>query len=677
MQGLTPPERPASPPRRRRACIPCTNAKARCNFTDLDGGPDDAVCERCERIGIRCTAKTSKSLRKPRLVKPLNNRVASLEDRLDALTTAIEAQNALTSRNLGIGGSSNPSLIPGLTHAQSPAQAQSPVVPATSSPASSTSASRLSPAAPRQGSTSWPSSQPSVQPPPMGLSWPQAERILAIYRDICLYNFPFVWIPGHMTAQELCESKPCLFRAVMLSSAPLPVARLKKMKRNVIAYISQRMLVEEERSLDVLQGLLIVIAWADLQSLYDQQITNLTYLATGYAHNLGITKIPRELLKQIGMDNAPDDVRAAKDINVPKAPSSDEMRAFLGVYYLLSINSGQFGRNTTMRSQYVDFCADALAQAGEYPSDFLLQQVVRLMQIEDRISEFFGSANDTARGRPLLFLVDENVTTLRAELDSILESLTYTELAKRLPHCSPDQIDHFARYFDLTRQYLLVRLYEPATYLGDLPENSVEPGGRHQYRATALQNCLVAANAFFETVTNVPATSARFQALAAPGQTGFVMVICSRLLVVDAPDWDAAAARRILDFSEFLAKIIGRLQVAEERRKVNVEHFVRETRVLGVTQEEMDEPGRYAGTSQKTAYIKAWYENRLRQMDEAAAAGGHAAAPLSSEPMYIEERLLGRPWYRLAGSAGPRWFVGLLEGSAWNFDDVQMSNQTN
>ncbi|KAM3557389.1 hypothetical protein MY1884_004543 [Beauveria asiatica] len=639
MQGLTPPERPASPPRRRRACIPCTNAKARCNFTDLNGGPDDAVCERYVSF--------------------------------DALTTAIEAQNALTSRSLGIGGSSSPGQIPGLTHAQSPAHAQSPVATATSSPANSTSASRPSPAAPRQGSTSRPSSQPSIQPPPMGLSWPQAERILAIYRDICLYNFPFVWIPGYMTAQELCESKPCLFRAVMLSSAPLPVARLKKMKRNVIAYISQRMLVEEERSLDVLQGLLIVIAWADLQSLYDQQITNLTYLATGYAHNLGITKIPRELLKQIGMDNAPDDVRAAKDINVPKAPSSDEMRAFLGV------NSGQFGRNTTMRSQYVDFCADALAQAGEYPSDFLLQQVVRLMQIEDRISEFFGSANDTARGRPLLFLVDENVTTLRAELDTILESLTYTELAKRLPHCSPDQIDHFARYFDLTRQYLLVRLYEPATYLGDLPENSAEPGGRHQYRATALHNCLVAANAFFETVTNVPATSARFQALAAPGQTGFVMVICSRLLVVDAPDWDAAAARRVLDFSGFLAKIIGRLQVAEERRKVNVEHFVRETRVLGVTQEEMDEPGRYVGTSQKTAYIKAWYENRLRQMDESAAAGGGAAAPLSSEPMYIEERLLGRPWYRLAGSAGPRWFVGLLEGSAWNFDDVQMSNQPN
>lgn len=431
---------------------------------------------------------------------------------------------------------------------------------------------------------------------------------------------------------------------------------------------------------------------ADLQSLYDQQITNLTYLATGYAHNLGITKIPRELLKQIGMDNAPDDVRATKDINVPKAPSPDEMRAFLGVYYLLSVyvtrlspsiiqtdqfrNSGQFGRSTSMRCQYVDFCADALAQAGEFPSDFLLQQVVRLMQIEDRISEFFGSANDSARGRPFLFLVDENVTSLRSELDAILESLSYPALVRKLPHCSPDQIDHFARYFELTRQYLLVRLYEPATYLGDLPTDGTADH-QHAYRASALRNCLMAANSFFETVTSVPANSARFQALAAPGQTGFVMVICSRLLVVDAPDWDAAAARRTLDFSGALTKIIGRLRVAEERRKVTVEHFVRETRVLGITQEEMDEPGRYAGTSEKTLYIRTWYENRVRQLEEASTTGVHPELE-PSQPMYIEETLMGRPWHRLAGSAGPRWFVGLLEGSAWNFDDVQMnSSNTN
>lgn len=76
---------------------------------------------------------------------------------------------------------------------------------------------------------------------------------------------------------------------------------------------------------------------ADLNGLVDQQVTNLTYLAIGYAHNLGITKIPRELLKQIGLDHAPDDVRNGKIQQNLQAHSSDEMRAFLGCYYLMSM----------------------------------------------------------------------------------------------------------------------------------------------------------------------------------------------------------------------------------------------------------------------------------------------------------------------------------------------------
>ena len=37
---------------------------------------NEILCS-CERIGIRCTAKQTKSLRKPRLIKPLNKYVLS------------------------------------------------------------------------------------------------------------------------------------------------------------------------------------------------------------------------------------------------------------------------------------------------------------------------------------------------------------------------------------------------------------------------------------------------------------------------------------------------------------------------------------------------------------------------------------------------------------------------
>lgn len=47
----------------------------------------------------------------------------------------------------------------------------------------------------------------------------------------------------------------------MLVAAPLPEPRVEKMKRNTLAYLSHQMLVEEAKRLELLQGLLVVIAW--------------------------------------------------------------------------------------------------------------------------------------------------------------------------------------------------------------------------------------------------------------------------------------------------------------------------------------------------------------------------------------------------------------------------------
>ena len=83
----------------------------------------------------------------------------------------------------------------------------------------------------------------------------------------------------------------------------------------------------------------IVLSRADLRSLYDEQVPNLTYLALGYAHNLGITRMPAALLRMIGMDEAPEDVRQSKDHAMLRQNmhSTEEQRAYLGCYCLLSV----------------------------------------------------------------------------------------------------------------------------------------------------------------------------------------------------------------------------------------------------------------------------------------------------------------------------------------------------
>jgi len=83
----------------------------------------------------------------------------------------------------------------------------------------------------------------------------------AEYRVKFMPQFPFVIIDSGLGARDLFIKKPFLFRIIMLVAIRVPLARRKSMKRSVMAYLGQHLLVEEERSLDLLQGLLVFLAW--------------------------------------------------------------------------------------------------------------------------------------------------------------------------------------------------------------------------------------------------------------------------------------------------------------------------------------------------------------------------------------------------------------------------------
>ncbi len=102
---------------------------------------------------------------------------------------------------------------------------------------------------------------PTPPTPGYNLSWEQAEIALNEYKINYMPNFPFVVIEPEVTAQELFHEKPFLFRVVLLVATRMPLEKKRGMKRNVTAYLGQHLLVNEERSLDLLQGLLVFIAW--------------------------------------------------------------------------------------------------------------------------------------------------------------------------------------------------------------------------------------------------------------------------------------------------------------------------------------------------------------------------------------------------------------------------------
>lgn len=72
-----------------------------------------------------------------------------------------------------------------------------------------------------------------------GLSWAQADRVLDIFRDDFMPNFPFVVVDGAISARQLYEERPTVFRSIMMVAARLPVSRLEKMRREFGVYRSE------------------------------------------------------------------------------------------------------------------------------------------------------------------------------------------------------------------------------------------------------------------------------------------------------------------------------------------------------------------------------------------------------------------------------------------------------
>lgn len=97
--------------------------------------------------------------------------------------------------------------------------------------------------------------------PGFGLTWEQAEQAVSDYRIRFVPHFPFVPLDPEVTAQDVFLKKPFLFRVVLLVAARLTVAKQKELKRSVSAYVGQHLVVMGKRSLDLLQGLLVYVAW--------------------------------------------------------------------------------------------------------------------------------------------------------------------------------------------------------------------------------------------------------------------------------------------------------------------------------------------------------------------------------------------------------------------------------
>ncbi|KJK87909.1 hypothetical protein H633G_08219, partial [Metarhizium anisopliae BRIP 53284] len=277
----------------------------------------------------------------------------------------------------------------------------------------------------------------------------EASRFLSIYASEYAPNFPFVMVPSAATAHGLHDRSPGLFWAIMTAVAPQSLAVQQRVKTWFRQYVADHVIVRQEKTLQLLQAILVHLAWGDFHFYINAEATNLLHLALALATDLRLDKSPESsaatIRSQLGEAWTALHQGGPSRLGIPH--TLDDQRAVLGLYHLSSLISALFKRGPRFPwTPYLSQCCDALTSAREHPSDALLAALVRIQHIADGAYSILPTPGGTARTytAPL----DMAVAHARRQLDAFAGAQPETVQQDRL--------------FTPCHAVLTMRLYEPA-----------------------------------------------------------------------------------------------------------------------------------------------------------------------------------------------------------------------
>ncbi|KAL4789346.1 hypothetical protein BDV19DRAFT_32667 [Aspergillus venezuelensis] len=267
--------------------------------------------------------------------------------------------------------------------------------------------------------------EPKDSPSP-NLSMPEAESLLAISRQYERQQyFPFVALPLSITASEMAKSQPFLLLAILTVCStrnPRLQARTDDRFRRVL---SERVILNGEKGLDYLRGLLVYIAWCPLhlRPLKNlDQIAKYMRIAIDMSLNLGLHR---------DFENR----------------TEEEKHAYLGTCYLSSLVHGQLSaRPYDTRTDFgLHFPSQCIEQGPVNNGVHYL----RLQELVGQIGRYRADLPDHGRAEwesgptpqpQERYIVEDKMTEFRKELEDIMPAL-------------PDQM-HNATPTILTTQYI-------------------------------------------------------------------------------------------------------------------------------------------------------------------------------------------------------------------------------
>ncbi|KAJ9200792.1 transcriptional regulator family: Fungal Specific TF [Paecilomyces variotii] len=368
---------------KRRACTNCTTAKVKCTPSSPN------ICERCQRLRKHCVyLNVSETRRKHRDTA----RVEKLEERLAELVSELSHINNHQRQR-------TPSPTSSIARTTSLGKLPSTVPQYTGSPPISVPGSASNPGT---NVASWNETvpAPSLLHDDEGtdiidrgiLTMDYARALFDTFRYSYTIHFPFVILPPDTTAECLRRKKPFLFLSIMAAAAVSNPSLQRLLGTEIRQQIATRIIIRNEKNLDLLQGLLVHLAYHHFFFAPENHQTYLIVnLALTLVHELGLNHSAR--LKK-NLDGVPTELGKMGSAERYGQRTTEEIRTFLGIFVLSEEVAKMYRKQNRVCDQdYVIQCSQQLVDANERPSDRWIQRYIQLVILSAQISDTFSYHN--------------------------------------------------------------------------------------------------------------------------------------------------------------------------------------------------------------------------------------------------------------------------------------------
>ncbi|KAJ5893758.1 hypothetical protein N7495_005449, partial [Penicillium taxi] len=225
------------------------------------------------------------------------------------------------------------------------------------------------------------------------ISLNDAEQLVSCFIHEHSLFFPVVVLPPDTTATRLRQTKPVLFLSVVAAAAiAIDSGLAEVLNREIVRLYAQRFFVEGEKSLELVQALLLMcIFYFPPHSPLKLQFYQYAHIASTMALEIGLAtkrRVPKRKSDHKGRHELYDEDMA------------EQARAVIGCYHLGSIVAMRTRRPNLL--QFNDWMAECVTQLEQSPhlSDRHLGVWFQLQRITDETVSSFG-LDDTSASSPL------------------------------------------------------------------------------------------------------------------------------------------------------------------------------------------------------------------------------------------------------------------------------------